>query len=185
MHLHKMHLHKCKGEKEQEIDMKALSVLEIKSFMTQLFLKETFDFFLLHELEIQMASQFKINGHLNKKWYDSSELEAMGNREYAQWKEFRGFAFQIIKGNKSPQFMKIVFSLPEEQVKKVLERSGSSFLPEQVEGLFLNLRYENGQLHLVTGSSVRVFSMDKTLEQEWDKEVAEFLKKCSIPCEEV
>lgn len=165
--------------------MKALNVLEVKNFMAHLFLKETFDFFLFHELEIQMANQYKINGHLNKKWYDSEELEALGDREYSQWKELKGIAFQIIKGNKTPQFMKIVFSLPREQVKKVLERSGSSFLPEQIEGLFLNLKYENGQLHLITGSSVRVFSMDKALEQEWDKEVVEFLKKCGIPSDEV
>lgn len=165
--------------------MTALRVLEVKAFMAQLFLKEAFDGFLLHELEIQMASQFKINGRLSRKWYDSEELESLGDREYAQWKELRNFAFQMIKGNKSPQFMKIVFSLPKENVKKVIERSGSGFLPEQVEGLFLNLKYENGILLLVTGSSVRVFSMDKSLEEEWDKEVAAFLKKYSIPCEEV
>ncbi len=164
--------------------MKALKVLEVKAFMSQLFLGEAFDSFLLYELEIQTANQFKINGRLSHKWYDSDELESIGDREYSFWKELRNLTFQIIKGNKSPQSMKIVFSLPKENVKKVLERSGSSFLPEQVEGLFLNIKYENGGLHLITGSSVKIFSMDKTLEQEWDTEVIAFLKKCNIPCEE-
>ena len=164
--------------------MKALKVLEVKSFMSQLFLGESFDLFLFYELEIQTANQYKINGRISRKWYDSDELEKIGNREYSFWREMRGFAFQIIKGNKSPQSMKIVFSLPKENVRKVLEKSGAGFLPEQVEGLFLNVKYENGELYLITGSSLHVFSMDKTLEQEWDKEVVVFLRKCGIPCEE-
>ncbi len=165
--------------------MKALKILEVKTFMSQLFLGETFDSFLLYELEIQTANQYKINGRLNRKWFDSDELEKMGEREYSFWKEIRNLAFQIIKGNKSPQSMKIVFSLPKENVKKVLERSGAGFLPEQVDGLFLNVKYDNDELHLITGSSLKVFSMDKALEQEWDEEVLTFLKKCGIPCEEV
>lgn len=164
--------------------MKAFNVLEIKAFMAQLFLGEAFDSFLLCELDIQTANQFKINGRLNRSWYDSDELEGLGDREYSLWKELQSFAFQIIKGNKSPQSMKVVFSLPRENVKRVLERSGAGLLPEQVEGLFLNIRYENSQLHLVTGSSLKVFSMDKTLEQEWDREIIAFLKKYNIPCEE-
>ena len=165
--------------------MKALKVLEIKTFMSQLFLGEAFDLFLLYELEIQTANQYKINGRLNRKWYDNDELEALEGREYSSWKEMRQFAFQIIKGNKSPQSMKIIFSLPKEKVNKVLEKSGAGLLSEQVEGLFLNVKYENGELHLITGTSLKVFTMDKTLEQEWDEEVLIFLKKCSVPCEEV
>ena len=132
-----------------------------------------------------MANQFKINGRLNKNWYDSAEKELLDGREYANWKEIRNLAFQIIKGNKSPQFMKLVFSLPRENVKKVIEKSGSSFSLEQVEGLFLNLKFENGVLYLVTGSSLTIFSMDKSLEQEWDREVMVFLKRQAIVFEEV
>ena len=165
--------------------MKALKVLEIKTFMSQLFLGEAFDLFLLYELEIQTANQYKINGRLNRKWYDNDELEALEGRGYSCWKEIRQFAFQIIKGNKSPQSMKIVFLLPKEKVNKVLEKSGARLLSEQVEGLFLNVKYENGELHLITGTSLKVFTMDKTLEQEWDEEILIFLKKCSVPCEEV
>ena len=165
--------------------MKALKVLEVKTFMSKLFLGETFDSLLLYELEIQTANQYKINGRINRKWYDSDELEKLGDREYSIWKEMRNFAFQIIKGSKSPQAMKIVFSLPKENVKKVLEKSGADFRIEQVDGLFLNVKYEKGELYLITGSSVSVFSMDKALEREWDEEIFGFLKKCNIPCEEV
>ena len=165
--------------------MKALKVLEVKTFMSKLFLTEAFDTFLLCELEIQTANQYKINGRISRKWYDSDELEKLGDREYSVWKEMRNFAFQIIKGSKSPQSMKIVFSLPKENVKKVLEKSGTDFRIEQVEGLFLNIKYEKGELYLITGSSINVFSMDKALEQEWDEEILIFLKKCNIPCEEI
>lgn len=164
--------------------MRALRVLDVKTFMAQLFLGEGFDFFLLHELEIETANQFRINGRLNRSWYDSDELEHIGDREYILWKEVRSLAFQVIKGSKSPQLMKLVFSLPKEKTKRVLEKSGAGFLPEQVMGVFLNVKYENGELLLITGTSVSVFSMDKALEQEWDNEIAVFLKKCGIACEE-
>ena len=75
--------------------MKALKVLEIKTFMSQLFLGEAFDSFLLYELEIQTANHYKISGRLNRRWYDNDELMELGGREFSLWKEMRGFAFQI------------------------------------------------------------------------------------------
>ena len=144
--------------------MKALKVLEIKTFMSQLFLGEAFDSFLLYELEIQTANHYKISGRLNRRWYDNDELMELGGREFSLWKEMRGFAFQIIKGNKSPQSMKIVFSLPKENIKKVLERSGADFLLEQVKGLFLNVKYENEELDLyVQGVEENIISLNSVI----------------------
>lgn len=165
--------------------MKAWKILDIKAFMSQLFLGETFDFFLLCEAEIRTANQFQINGRLNRSWYDNDELEAIGDRKYSYWREIKAFCFQIIKGQKSPHSMKLVFALPQQRAEKVLERSGAAFLKEQVDGLFLNVRYERSELTVITGTSLTVFSADKTLEHQWDKEVAAFLKKCGLSCEEI
>ncbi len=163
--------------------MIALKMLEIKSFMGQLLIRDVFDNFLLSDLEIQTANQFKINGRLNKKWFDEGEKEDIGEREYARWKEIKPFAYEIIKGNRTPESMKIIFLLSRENTQKVVERCGGKFSLDDVDGLFLNVRYENGILNLITGSSLKTFTMDKSLEQEWDKNMQDYLRHFQIPFE--
>ncbi len=53
---------------------------------------------------------------------------------------------------------------------------------EQIQGLYLNIRYEDGALYCVTGTSLHLFTMDKTLENEWDKAVAKFMRSHEIVC---
>ena len=52
-------------------------------------------------------------------------------------------------------------------------------------GVFLsgrmNIRYEDGELFCVTGTSVNFFTLDKSLETEWDEAVKGFLKEHQIP----
>lgn len=53
---------------------------------------------------------------------------------------------------------------------------------DQIQGLYLNIRYEDGALYCVTGTSLNFFTMDKTLENEWDKSVAKFMRSHEIVC---
>ncbi|MEG1458588.1 MAG: DUF5721 family protein [Acetivibrio sp.] len=160
--------------------MTAFKIVEIKSFMGQLLLQEVFDNFLVSDIEIQTANFYKINGRLNKNWFEEEEKELISNREYSNWRELKGLVYQIIKGNKSPQSMKLVFQLSKENTMKIVERAGSSFSMEDVDGLFLNLRYEKGELTLITGTSMKTFTLNKTLEQEWDGNLKQFLKHYEI-----
>ncbi|MSS64267.1 DUF5721 family protein [Velocimicrobium porci] len=153
--------------------------------MSKLLIGEVFDTFWMTELEILTSNQYKINGHLNQSWYDQQELELLGAREYAKWKEMKPLAFQIIKGNKTPQVLKVVFMYPKKGIFHFLEEIKSSFKEDQIEGLFLNIRYENNNLTIVTGTSIAVFSMDKSLEKEWDEKVKVFLKAKEIVFEEM
>ena len=52
---------------------------------------------------------------------------------------------------------------------------------EQVSGMYLNIRYENGELYCVTGTSVNFFTLDKSLDEEWDEAVKQFFRKNGIP----
>lgn len=163
--------------------MIAIKILEVKHFMGQLLLQEVFDNFLVSELEIQTANLYKISGRLNKNWFDEEEREKLSNREDSYWKELKGLSYQIIKGNKTPQTMKLVFKLSKDNTQKVLERAGNLFSQEEVEGLFLNIHYEKEELVLVTGTSVRTFTLDKTLEHMWDENLKQFLKYHQIAFE--
>ena len=48
----------------------------------------------------------------------------------------------------------------------------------------MNLRFEKNEVHLVTGLSMKVFTLDKTLEHAWDQDMKTFLRMHEIAWEE-
>ena len=90
----------------------------------------------------------------------------------------------MIKGNKTPLHLKIVFQLPKEYTEQVAERLAGRIRPEEIGGLYMNVRFDKGELHIITGTAIKTFTLDKTLEQEWDNEVKNFLRKQGIDFEE-
>ena len=48
--------------------------------------------------------------------------------------------------------------------------------------MYLNIRYEDGALYCITGLSLGFFTLDKTLEDLWDRSAEEFLRKRGIAC---
>lgn len=164
--------------------MISLKILEIKNFMSQLLLHNVFDNFLMSELDITTFTSFHISGKLNHDYYSTDELEELKDRKIANWNEIKPFAFNLIKGNKLPSAIKIVFALTPENIEKLINKSGVPLKAEEVNGLFLNIRYENGNLSLVSGTSLRTFTMDKTLDYAWDNYIKSFLKHYEIAFEE-
>lgn len=164
--------------------MIALQISDNKSFMGQLLLHEAFDNFLVNEVDLSVAYSVHMNGKINKDWLDDSEKEALEGREYSTWKELKGVVYQMIRGNRSPLSMKIVFALNSNNLEKIVKRTGGTWKASDVEGLYLNIRYENGQTFLITGTSYRTFTLDKSLEHEWDDSVKTYLKHYQISFEE-
>ena len=62
--------------------------------------------------------------------------------------------------------------------------SGCGVDGRQIQGLYLNIRYEDGALYCITGIGLGFFTMDRTLEREWDEEVRKFLHAQGIVCSE-
>lgn len=146
-------------------------------FMNSLFLKEWLDDMELAEGEITTFCNVKIDGRRHISWYDTMEEEQAGRTEFITWKEYKQQAFQMIKGKKVPLLFRLVMKLPKNRMQGLLEAAGGSFLLEDIGGLYLNIKYEKKQLHVITGISVRKFPMDKSLEREWDDRVEDTLKK--------
>lgn len=161
-----------------------LNILEVKQFMAKLLTQTTFDKLLVRELELSTFTNFTITGQYNEAFFSKEELEEQANRKFALWSEIRGVAFSMIKGNKTPLSLKIVFQLPEEQCVELVQRSGGKLRLEEIGGLYLNVRFEKGELNIITGTAIKTFSLDKSLEQEWDKEVKALLKDQGIVFEE-
>ncbi|MDF2588080.1 MAG: hypothetical protein K0S41_1921 [Anaerocolumna sp.] len=164
--------------------MISLKVVDIKAFMSSLLVHNVFDNFLVSELDIGTFNQFHISGKINEEFYSSDELEILGDRKYSTWSEVKPIAYTLLKGNKLPLSVKIVFLLSPTNTENVLRKSGLPIQITDINGLFLNIRYEKGILNLITGTSIKTFTMDKSLEHEWDANVKTFLKHYEIAVEE-
>ena len=67
-------------------------------------------------------------------------------------------------------------------MKKTLEAQGAP--GDAVSAFCLNVRLENGKMHLITGVSMKTFTVDRTPEQIWDKTIRRFLTAKDIAFEE-
>ena len=50
---------------------------------------------------------------------------------------------------------------------------------ENVTGLYLNVNFQDGKMSCTTGASLKTFSLDKSLEQQWDEYMAAVIRKIS------
>lgn len=160
--------------------MVALKIEEIGAFTRHLFVGETFDRFLLREAAVVTYNAFHIDGHIKMGYYSEEELEEKQIEDFSSWSVIRPICFQLIKGKKLPGSFVVTLQMPPDGVEKFIRSSGLSITADQVNGLYLNIRYENEELYCVTGTSLNFFTLDKSLEQEWDESIKRFLKKYQI-----
>ncbi|RGZ00997.1 DUF5721 family protein [Clostridium sp. AM58-1XD] len=160
--------------------MIALKIDDIRTFTSQLFVKETFDFFLVKDAQIVTFNTFSIDGRIRQGYYTDEELEENRIEAFSYWKTLRPVCYSLIKGKRLPESFHIVLKLAPGEAEKVVRRAGTAVREEDVEGLYLNIRYENRELVCVTGLSVNYFTLDKTLDVEWDNTVRQFFKSKEI-----
>ena len=65
--------------------------------------------------------------------------------------------------------------MPDSRVEGFLRKYDLNFKPEDINALFLNVVYEGGKMRCITGSSLKTFSLDKSLDDAWDKQMMRFL----------
>ena len=160
--------------------MVALKIEEQKNFTAGLFIGEIFDEFLVREAEITTFNRFTIDGHVQPGYYSAEELEENKIEEYSAWKAVRPFCFSLIKGKRLPESFRIVFLLPPKGRDRFVAEHVPGMSPDQVGGLYVNVQYENHEMTCVTGTSMKLFTLDKTLEREWDESMKLFLKKKGV-----
>ncbi len=165
--------------------MISLKVIDVKAFMNSLLVQNVFDEFYLWEADFKTFGEFSINGKLNEDYYSSDELQVLGDRKYATWAEIKPFAFSYIKGNKLPVSIKIIMMLSKSGTENILNSSGLRVSEDEIKGLFLNIKYDKGNLYLSTGTSFKNFTLDKTLENHWDSKLKQFMKEKGIAAEEI
>ena len=92
------------------------------------------------------------------------EKEVYGSREYVPWKLLRPLAFSLIKGEQTPQLLRIQF------VHYMNNGDCGG----------LRIQYENNELHCISSYTPANFTLDKSSEQMWDDQCSEFFHKNRI-----
>lgn len=151
--------------------MIALLFTGTKDFMSHLLLRDTFDSFTFIEGEITTFNTFKIDGYIQKDFFEKDTLLP----EYSPWKNIRDYCFSIIKGKRTPLGFRFIFSLSPRNTARLIEQNSLPLQVEEVQGLYMNIHFDGTRLTCVTGTSFQTFNPDKTLEHIWDKAAEKFL----------
>ncbi len=166
--------------------MVALAINDISALMNEMLKGEMFDHFLLREASVSQAFSATIDGTLRPEFYSGEEDAAdLTDLSYIPFSRVRPLCLDLIRGRHRPDAFRFVFLLSPDNQAATIERSGTPFCTEDISGMFLNLNYRNETLTCTTGISYRTFSMDRSLEAEWDRMAALFFRQHGITVSEV
>ena len=144
--------------------------------MAQLPLSESFDHFSFIEGEIVTFNTFKIDVFIRKAFFNPKEDPP----QYSYWENLREYCFSIIREKRTPLSFHLVFSLSPSNTERLIARNTPSLQAKDVQGLYLNIRYDGKYLSCITGTSFKTFTMDKSLEHAWDEMVQKFFRQKKI-----
>lgn len=171
--------------------MKLLQITNVKNFMNKLLIENAFDSFLISEAKIVAANTYILDGHINDGFYtdeDISQFEAdsesegrIYNRKLTRWSNLKPLCVSMIKGKRTPISFKYVFYLADENVNKFKSKLDNPNVA--IDGLSLIVRFDNNVLTITTGTVLKEFSLDKTVENTWDDMVMKFLTSNGIEFE--
>ena len=168
--------------------MLALKITDTRSFKTKLLAQDTFDTFLFSEGSVTTFTTFAIDGTWHPDYFgeneqpepDSGMNGAFRAKQPLTWRMVRPVIYDIIKGRHTPINMRIILKLADYNVEHLLANAGLSLSKEQVDGLFLNLNYGKETVTATTGTSMKVFTLDRSLDRVWDDMVRRFLETRGI-----
>ncbi len=161
--------------------MVSFKILEMNRFMGKLLKGELFDTFLVKEGFVRTLIEYKFQGHLFPDYFDTQEKEER-TEEYAYWNELKPFVLELVKGKRTPLAFSFTMLLNQEQKVNFLEKY-ALHLEGDNPTLALQIRFEHGTGRIVTATARNTFSMDRSLEESWDREVKELLLRMEIAVE--
>ena len=167
--------------------MIALGILDIKRFMSAFLVGSLFDDYSLIEAQITTFCTFSIDGRHMRAFYEDTpadpETASLAEEEaveYITWKQVKERCFDLIKGKRTPLFFRFIFYFTKDRIRDVFLKYGVTVSPDSISGLCLNLRYEGSNLVLTTGSSMKVFTTDRSADHAWDQYVRDMMITSSI-----
>ena len=152
--------------------MKSFSIEDIKTFVNDLLVNERYDSFYLFEARIKTGLDYYIRGKINKEFFDYDIKDSL--EEYELWGNVKETVFSLMKGKRLPVSFKIILMFNNENVERLIEMNNLPVAPTDITGLFYNINYEDEKLSVTTGTSLKVFTLDKTLDNLWDDTVGKY-----------
>ena len=162
--------------------MISLKILEMNRFMGKLLKGENFDGFLLKEGFLRTGMEYRFQGRVFPEYYDTEEQENH-TEEYAYWGEVKPFVFELVKGKRTPLAFSFTLLRTKNDTAELLGRRQVN-VGEDSPSLFLQIRFEHGTGHIVTGTARNTFTLDKSLDEAWDEEVKQLFKAMELALEE-
>lgn len=155
--------------------MIAIGFPELKDFTSQLFVQGTFHEFSVYEASFITGCSYMIDGHRNTEYYSPEENQNKSDA-YITWEELKPICFSIIRGKRLPLQFKIVLRAPEALTHRLLLSADTNLTSQQVETMHLIIQYRDGAISCTTGTALNFFTLDKTIDQLWDRYVLQFLE---------
>lgn len=160
--------------------MIAYRVTDVRKCMNELLCKDTFNFFLLQEATINTFSTFSIDGHRLDDFFSDVELEKMDEEDVLMpYELYRDWCYNLIKGKKVPLSFQIILALPKRIIRQIID-AGEISIEESKAHLVAIYRFIDGNLTITTGTSMKEFTLDKSLENAYDKWMYDFLSAAGI-----
>ena len=141
--------------------------------MNELLVNDKYDSFYLYEIRLKTSLDYYISGKINKEFFDTDD-EMADAEDYVNWGEVKQTIFDLIKGKRLPISFKIILMFNRDNIERLVEMNNIPINPEDVSNLSMNIYYEGGKLLVTTGTSLKVFTLDKTLEHIWDDTVGKY-----------
>lgn len=160
--------------------MISFMIEDTKDCMHKLLKEDIFNDFLCVGFELNALFKVTIDGQIRREFLSSDESEIIGDRHYIHWVDLKHKAYELIKGHKTPTFMKIIFSLNRQATDTMLERIHFN-TPKAIGGFSFTITYENKRMKVITGTNYSTFTLDKSAEQYFDDNILKFFKKHNIP----
>ena len=168
-----------------EVFMQTIEILDIKLFMQFLFQTTALDTYEFISSELRTDMSYTLDGHINREFFTDDEQDALGIKDvsYLPWHIAKEKIFTLIKGKKTPSQLKIVLKADRTQTNSLLSSISSSFQENDIDGLFLNIIFQENKLDVICGISYKIFTMDKSLESAFFEETIALLKSYKITCQ--
>ena len=167
--------------------MRLFTIKNTASFMTSLLSdrEKVFDQFLLSDAVIMTGNTFTIDGHMNLSFYSPDDLETLKrealekgrifSEDMVRWESIKHFCFDCMRGSRLPLSFKINLCLSPENISRFLAGIDSVINPDQIGSLNVNIKYDGSTLTCTTALSLKIFTMDKSIEHAWDDMFERFL----------
>lgn len=159
--------------------MISFMIEDTKDCMHKLLKESIFSDFLCVQFELVHLYKVSVDGQLRFDSLSEEEKASYETRKYILWSDFQSTAFEMIKGQKTPTSMKIVFSLNPKAKQNLLSRV-QNFDENAVTNFTFTLTYENKRIKIVTGTNYATFILDKEAERYFDDSMLKFFKKHNI-----